>query len=97
MMRHEPDEADLEEPTSAQGSRSNNAARSKTRKKQSQSDEDEEIIMDSAPNWRSRSRTIPVTPRTPAPPRHQVSIPVTNRSGITINENIGNIYNLKWK
>jgi len=95
-MRHELDEADLVEPTSAQGSRSNNVARSKTRKKLSHAVEDEEISRDTAPKWKwkSRSRTIPVTPRTPGPPRHRVSVPVTNGSGIVINENVGNIYNV---
>jgi len=86
-MRQEPDEV---EPTSAQGPRSSNVARSKIRKKINQAYEDEEIIRDTAPKQKSKSRTIPVTPQT----RHQVTTPVTNRSGIVINENIGNIYNL---
>ena len=87
-MRYEPDEADLVESTSAQGSRSNNAAQSKTRKESSQTYEDEAIIRDMAPKWKSRSRTIP-SPR----PGNQVNISFTNKSGTMFNENVGNTYN----
>lgn len=100
-MRYEPDKADLLEGTSMQGSLLNNAAQSKTRKKPSQAHEDEKIIRDTAPKRRGRSRTNPVSPRTPGPPpMHQAAISdftFINGSGTMINENIGNTYNLtRW-
>lgn len=88
-MRNEPDEEDLVECTSAQGSPSNNAAQSKTRKEPSQPYDDEEIIRDTALKRKRRSRT-----NTNPLPRNQVSISFNNESGIMINENIGNTYNL---
>ena len=74
-MRYEPDEADLVERPSAQGSRSNKNAQSKTRKELSQAYDDEETNRD----------TIS---------RHQVRFSFMNESGIMINGNIGNTYNL---
>jgi hypothetical protein len=87
-MRFEPDEADLVEGTSTQGSLSNDAVQSKTRKKLSQSYEDEENIR--ATKRTSRSR-MEVTPQTLGPlPR----ISATNGSGTLVNKNVGNTYNL---
>lgn len=94
-MRYEQDEADLVERTSVQGSRSDNTAQSKTRKEPSQVRDDEETNGDTDPKWKSRSRRNPDSPQTQGPPSiHQVRISFLNETGIMINENIGNAYNL---
>jgi len=94
-IRYEPDEANLvEERISAQGSRSSNTVHSMTRKKSSRAYEDGENIRDKVSKRKSRSlaQTNPVTPQTPGPP--PVSISFTNESGIMINKDIGNTYNI---
>jgi hypothetical protein len=84
-MRYDSDETDSEEHASPQGSRSNSAAQSKTRKETSQAygDEDEENVRD----------TGPITSL--SPPRHQLnsSFSFNNKSGIMINKGIGNMSN----
>ena len=90
------------ERTSAQGSRSNDAAQSKTRKKSGQAEENSGCTVS---RRRDRARTNPISAETPGPPlrnREQSKtisdFSFVNGPGTMINDNVGNIYNIttKW-